>query len=152
MVSRGSAYPKALRVLFRPTYAACLYLAQVASGGSTLLTDGFLLVLVGVLITAGGVLLWLIASLDLRKATATRSIATQRVYRHIRHPIYVSVHLITVGLGFVFFSWVWFVVVVAFVPFWYLESREEEHDMTAAHGGEYLEYKAKTRMFIPGAI
>jgi len=38
---------------------------------------------------------------------------------------------------------------IIFVPFWYLESREEERKMEELHGKKYTDYKAKTGMFFP---
>ena len=90
--------------------------------------------------------------IDLRRAREARIVATTGPYGAIRHPIYASMYLISIGMGLVFFAWLWFVVLIAFLPLWWLEARTEEREMRAAFGEAYTHYQARTPMFIPGLI
>jgi len=53
---------------------------------------------------------------------------------NIRHPIYTSAYILSIGLGLIFFAWFWFIVMIVFLPFWYLECREEEKDRESLIG------------------
>jgi protein-S-isoprenylcysteine O-methyltransferase Ste14 len=53
------------------------------------------------------------------------------------------------GLGLVFFSSWWFVVMMIFVPFWYLECRAEEEELMERYGDEHVDYINRTHMFLP---
>jgi protein-S-isoprenylcysteine O-methyltransferase Ste14 len=38
---------------------------------------------------------------------------------------------------------------IVFIPFWYIECREEEKEMIKLFGEKYIEYQKKTGMFFP---
>ncbi len=97
-----------------------------------------------------GILLWIIASLHLRKAVKAKEIAASGAFKYIRHPIYASIYILSIGLGLIFFSWFWFIVMIVFLPFWYLECKEEEKEMIKFYGQKYIEYRKRTGMFLPG--
>lgn len=84
-----------------------------------------------------------------KEAYNSNKIADTGPFVLIRHPIYSSVYVISAGLGLLFYSTYWFIVLLIFVPFWYIESKEEERQMIEYHGEKYTNYKIKTKMFIP---
>lgn len=104
----------------------------------------------GAVLVALAIGLLIRASLHLRRAASKNQIAQGGPYRTIRHPVYVSIYLLSFGLGVMFFAWLWFAVLVAFIPLWYLECRREEQEMTVIYGTAYASYREKTKMFIPG--
>jgi protein-S-isoprenylcysteine O-methyltransferase Ste14 len=108
--------------------------------------------LLGVAITIAGVWLLLVASIHLGRAKETGEMATSGPFRYIRHPIYTGVYLLCIGFGFLFFAWLWFLVMVVFIPLWWLESKEEEKEMLDKYGEKYVEYQERTKMFIPGVV
>ena len=106
--------------------------------------------ILGILFLTGGILLLITASLHLRKAVNAKDIVISGPFKYIRHPIYTSIYILSIGLGLIFFAWLWFIVMIVFIPFWYIECREEEKEMIKLHGEKYIEYQKKTGMFFPG--
>jgi protein-S-isoprenylcysteine O-methyltransferase Ste14 len=142
--------PKIISTLLRPVFAAMLALSQFLSQRAGILTQDAVVVGVGIAITLAGLWLWLAASHHLRPAQGARIVATTGPYRLIRHPVYASIYLICIGMGLVFFAWLWFVVLLAFAPLWWLEAKTEEGAMLATYGEAYLDYRDRTAMWIPG--
>jgi len=138
-----------LHIGFRLIFGVCLFVSQFTSNRNTLFTDKIYLVTGGVLIFLSGILLWIIASHYLRKAAKENRIAVNGPYKYLRHPIYASIYILSIGLGLIFFAWLWFVVMIAFIPLWYMECRNEEKEMIKLCGQEYIDYQKKTGMFFP---
>jgi len=143
---------KILHLVLRPGFGICLFLSQFTSDRYTFLTDNPSIVILGVVITAAGISLWLVSSAHLKQAQKAGKIATSGPFQYIRHPIYASVYLISFGLGLIFFAWIWFVVMAVFFPLWWLESKEEEKEMLGKYGENYGAYQKRTKMFIPGVL
>lgn len=143
---------KILHIAFRLIFGACLFLSQFTSNRNTFFTDNIYLVSGGVLIFLSGILLWIIASNYLQKAAQEKRIAVNGPYKYIRHPIYASIYILSTGLGLLFFAWLWFIVMITFIPLWYMECREEEKEMIKMHGQEYIDYRKRTGMFLPGIM
>jgi protein-S-isoprenylcysteine O-methyltransferase Ste14 len=141
---------KILHAVLRPGFGVCLFLSQFTSNRNTYFTNNLYMILLGVIITIAGVSLTLAASIYIRRANETGEMATSGPFQYIRHPIYISVYLISIGLGFLFFAWLWFLVMVVFIPLWWLESKEEEKEMLDKYGEKYVDYQKRTKMFIPG--
>ena len=133
----------------RPGLALALFLTQFTTNRATLFTANPYLVALGVILVLAGLWLWLSASHALRQALQRDAIAQTGPYRAIRHPIYVSIYLLSAGLGLIFFACAWFIVLLAFLPLWHLESREEERRMMAEHGQAYAAYRARTGAYWP---
>ena len=143
---------KMLHVILRPGFGVCLFLSQFTSNRNTFFTDNLYMILPGLVITIAGVSLWLAASIHLGRAKETDVMATSGPFKYIRHPVYVSVYLLSIGLGFLFFAWLWFLVMVVFIPLWWLESKAEEKEMLEKYGEKYVDYQKRTKMFIPGLV
>ncbi len=62
--------------------------------------------------------------------------------------MYAAIYIILVGVGLLLSSYTWFIILVFFIPLWYLVAKAEEWQMTSLHGEKYLVYKKKTRMFL----
>src|SRR5215472_1357876 len=81
-----------------------------------------------------------------------KGIATALLYRYVRHPQYLS--FAVAGLGLVFY-WPRFINLLLFFVMligYYTLARTEEERMQRRHGEQYLIYKQRTAMFIPGRI
>ncbi|MFN2282831.1 MAG: methyltransferase family protein [Anaerolineae bacterium] len=141
--------PRWLSRVLRPAFGLFLFLAQFTASRTTLFTESVPLLLLGIVLVIAGNWLWISASIRLRKATTLHAIAAEGPYKYIRHPIYVSIYLLSLGLGCIFFAWLWFGVLLAFVPLWYLECMEEERQMMKIYGEEYVAYQQSTGMFFP---
>lgn len=143
---------KILHTMLRPGFGVCLFLSQFTSNRNTFFTDNLYMILLGMVITIAGVALWLAASIYLGRAKETGVMSSSGPFQYIRHPIYTSVYLISIGFGFLFFAWLWFLVMVVFIPLWWLESKEEEKEMLEKYGKKYANYQERTKMFIPGVV
>lgn len=141
-------YHIALRLIF----GICLFLSQFTSSRNTFFTDNTYLFTTGITFFIAGIIIWIIASNNLKKAVSEKKIAISGPYKYIRHPIYVSIYILSTGLGFIFFAWFWFIVMITFMPLWYLECRNEEKEMIKLHGEEYIDYRKRTGMFLPGIM
>jgi len=142
----------ALHAVLRPAFAVALFLSQFASHRTSFFTANRAVLAVGAAVTAAGVALWVAASVHLRRAQQADVVGTTGPFRSIRHPIYVSIYVLSVGMGLMFFSWTWFLVLVVFIPFWYRECRLEEEEMEERYGEVYASYRERTKMFIPGVV
>jgi protein-S-isoprenylcysteine O-methyltransferase Ste14 len=138
-----------LRHTLRPAFAVCLLASQFLSGRSTYLTGNVTMEAAGALLALLGILLFAFSSLSLRRAQKANAIARGGPYAYLRHPIYASIYVFSIGLGLLFYSWIWFAVLAGFIPLWFLEAREEEKEMIRSHGTEYVLYQARTGMFFP---
>lgn len=143
---------KILHITLRLLFGICLFGTQFLSHRNTFFTDNLYILSVGVFIFLSGMIILIIASSHLKKAVNEKKIAVTGPYKFIRHPIYTSMYILTAGLGLIFFSWLWFIVMIVFVPLWYIECREEEKEMIRLYGQEYIDYRKRTGMFVPGIL
>ncbi len=149
MMNHKQSMPRSLSRILRPAFGLFLFLSQFIASRETLFTDNIPLLLLGIVLLTAGIWLWVSASIYLHKATALDAMAVEGPYKYIRHPIYVSIYLLSLGLGFIFFAWLWFGVLLAFVPLWYLECAEEERQMVEIYGEAYIAYQKRTGLFFP---
>jgi protein-S-isoprenylcysteine O-methyltransferase Ste14 len=140
----------AVHAVLHPAFAALLAISQFTSRRGAIFTPNAVMLILGGLITIAGVWLWAAAARHLTRAVAATTLATTGPYRTIRHPIYASMYLICIGMGLIFFAWLWFVVLLAFAPLWWLEARREEVAIAATYGEAYATHQSQTSMFVPG--
>jgi protein-S-isoprenylcysteine O-methyltransferase Ste14 len=141
-------FPRALWVL----KFALLVSTQYLFVHKPQLTDNPNKLILGIVLSAGGFCFWMSITRYMRiqgAFSSRKELCTTGPFQYIRHPMYVSVYIMLTGLGLVFFSWIWFVVLIVFVPVWYGVSKMEENHMTRIWKQQYLEYKRKTGMFFP---
>lgn len=76
-------------------------------------------------------------------------IVTEDLYQYIRHPQYLGIFLITIGM---LVQWptlltivMWPVLMIAY----YRLARREERVMESLYGEQYYQYRAQTPMFFP---
>jgi protein-S-isoprenylcysteine O-methyltransferase Ste14 len=138
-----------IHLTLRPVFGGCLLLAQIFTNRTTFFTGNFFLLTAGILLFIAGILLIINSSIHMKKVRNTGQIAVTGPFKSIRHPIYTGIYIFSTGLGLIFFSWLWFAVMIIFIPLWYIECREEEKEMLIIHGQEYSDYQNQTRMFIP---
>jgi len=101
----------------------------------------WVLIVMGVLI-----IIWII--LHVGRRMIAKNLITGGPYRLVRHPMYSAMYLILIGIGLLSSSYAWFIILIIFVPLWYLLGKAEEWQMTSLYGEKYLVYKKKTRMFL----
>ena len=140
--------PRALWVVM----AVCLYLGQHLTKSPPRLTDNVLLSCLGVSLAIAGFLFWMYVGYYMRRALFDKSLVTTGPFKHVRHPMYAGIYVMLTGMGILFFSKIWFIIMLVFIPIWYLNCKIEEKQMTELHGKMYLDYKRKIGMFLPKII
>jgi protein-S-isoprenylcysteine O-methyltransferase Ste14 len=71
------------------------------------------------------------------------------VYRYIRHPLYVSLILLGLGVLFKQLSGIGALLALVNVGAILATARREEKEMVDRFGSEYTTYMQETKMFIP---
>jgi protein-S-isoprenylcysteine O-methyltransferase Ste14 len=131
---------------------ALLVLTQYIFFSKPRLTDDTFRLILGILLTAAGFCFWMYVTHYMRihgSFSSKKELCTEGPFRYIRHPMYVSVYIMLAGIGLLFFAWLWFMLMLVFIPIWYGVSRIEENQMTDIWKEKYLDYKRKTGMFFP---
>ena len=109
---------------------------------------------VGLIAADGALVFWTLHNLgaNLTDTVVTRKAHTLVVtgpYRWVRHPFYVAVALLLVGISLAAANW--FMLVTAIAVFVLLAARtvREEHILAERFGHEYRGYMARTNRFLP---
>ena len=137
------------RLLWIVEFVVLIVLNSIFYGGPVTTSNNWFL-FIGVAITIWGIYYLVTTFYKLLKPMFTKELVTDGPYKYIRHPMYVSMHILLLGLGFLlFFHWIWFVVLIAFIPLWYIDCLLEEMQMTDLWGQKYRDYKRRSGMFFP---
>jgi protein-S-isoprenylcysteine O-methyltransferase Ste14 len=70
------------------------------------------------------------------------------IYAHVRHPLYTSVMLASLGWAFIWQSWPSFVAALALIPFFQAKARCEEQWLREMFPG-YADYERRVPRFLP---
>ncbi len=103
----------------------------------------------GAVILIFGILLWIWVLRHVLDALFIKKLITSGPYRLVRHPMYVALYCILIGIAIIFSINIWFLVLALFIPLWYIVCRIEERQMLEFHRFEYLYYRKRTGMFLP---
>jgi hydroxyacylglutathione hydrolase len=107
-------------------------------------------VVVGLILMAVGIPIWVIASKAVDRAFEEGGLATQGVYALCRHPIYGNAIFFTIpGLLLFFRSWLLLTVPVAMYIIFRLLIRGEEDYLRQKFGLAYLEYEKEVNAVFP---
>jgi protein-S-isoprenylcysteine O-methyltransferase Ste14 len=79
----------------------------------------------------------------------TTSLVTTGIYRYIRHPLYSSLLLLAWGIFFKLPSLFGGILVVTATIFLVLTAKADERECIQFFGSQFLDYKKRTKMFIP---
>ena len=74
---------------------------------------------------------------------------TTGLYKYIRNPTYLGLFLLNIGIWLIWPTWAVFFFNFTFVIFLDIQVRCEEDYLTSIHGYKYIEYKDKTKRYIP---
>jgi len=129
--------------------AVCLYLGQHLTNYPPRPIGNIFLVCFGIPLAIAGFLAWMYVGYYMRQALFDKTLITTGPFRYLRHPMYVGIYVMLLGIGILFFSNIWFITMFAFVPVWYWDCKTEEKQMIGLHGEKYLNYKERTGMFLP---
>ncbi|MBN1247124.1 MAG: isoprenylcysteine carboxylmethyltransferase family protein [Anaerolineae bacterium] len=81
---------------------------------------------------------------------ADHRLVTTGLYARLRHPRYLGVLLLALGLSLIFRSWVGLVATVALVPVLVMRIRDEEQSLAAEFGEAWAAYLARSWRLVPG--
>src|SRR5262249_38340189 len=81
-----------------------------------------------------------------------RKVATTLLYRYVRHPQYLSIAVAGLGLVFLWPRFINLLLYFVMLIGYYALARAEEERVQNQQGDQYLLYKQRTAMFIPGRI
>jgi protein-S-isoprenylcysteine O-methyltransferase Ste14 len=137
--------PRALWVAM----AICLFWGQRFNNLPPKLISNAILIYLGSSLAVMGVSFWLYVVYTMRKALFDKSLVTTGPFKYIRHPMYVGIYIMLLGTGILFFSKVWFTIMLFFIPIWHLVCKIEENQMIDRYGRKYLDYKKRAGMFLP---
>jgi len=86
------------------------------------------------------------------KEEGSGKLITSGIYAYIRHPQYTGFFLITLGMMLEWATLPLIILYALLLVMYYRLARKEERDMAEEFGSEYAEYRARTKMFIPGLV
>jgi protein-S-isoprenylcysteine O-methyltransferase Ste14 len=119
--------------------------------------DGDVARWIGVAMTAiGGALrIWPVYVLGFRFSGLVaiqpgHTLVTTSIYRHIRHPSYLGVLVLTAGWAVAFRSGVGLLLAALFVPLLIARIKAEETLLASHFGAEYDAWRARTSRLLPG--
>ena len=109
---------------------------------------------VALMIAGGALLVWTFRSLgrNLTDTVVTRrdhTLVTHGPYRWIRHPLYTSAGLVTVGLSLAAANWFLLLAGGLAVALLVIRTRTEERNLEARFGDAYRGYMKRTGRFLP---
>ena len=126
-----------------------LALGERLSGHTPILSKNPIVLVIGITLTVLGAILLIWTGKHLVRAMSSRELIQTGPYKYIRHPMYVFIYLILIGVGMLWFSSTWFLILLVFIPVWYIIGKVEERHLERSSGDNYQAYKMSTGMFIP---
>jgi len=126
-----------------------LAMGQWLSGRPMKLTENVFTLVLGITLAVFGAILHAWSAKHLVRAIKTRELIQTGPYKYIRHPMYVFINIILIGIGMLWFSSSWFIILLIFTPVWYWIGRKEEEQMIEITDGKYQDYMKRTGMFFP---
>ena len=101
------------------------------------------------LLIVGCVLIFVTGHILFHKESESSKLITTGIFSHTRHPLYLGVLILYLGLIFFSFSLLslifWIIIIIAYDRI----ATFEENDLETLFTQEYLDYKKKVPKFIP---
>ena len=82
-------------------------------------------------------------------ADSKTALITTGLYQLIRNPTYLGVDILNIGVWLIWPTWTVFLLNVLFIYALEIQVRCEEDFLEKTHGPDYLEYKNRTKRYIP---
>lgn len=74
---------------------------------------------------------------------------TTGLYKYIRNPTYLGLFMLNIGVWLVWPTWTIFLLNIIFILFLDIQVRCEEDYLYSIHGNKYIEYKKRTKRYLP---
>ena len=94
-----------------------------------------------------GLIMTTVATIDFATTPINKPV-TKGIYRYSRHPMYVAILLIYLGVGIASASWIFLLVLILWLVLVVLSATEEEHYCLEKYGNTYGEYMSRTPRWI----
>ena len=94
-----------------------------------------------------GLILQTIAWVNVATSLADKPV-TKGLYRHSRHPMYVTLPLIFIGTGIASASWLFLLLSIVLIITHFYNAIPEEHECLEVYGNAYREYMNRTPRWI----
>ena len=95
-----------------------------------------------------GLIMNLMAGINIATTLLDKEPITKGVYRFSRHPAYFGGFLIYLGIGIACASWVFILLSLAWIIIWYIVVPSEERSLLKKYGDAYRKYMNKTPRWI----
>lgn len=103
---------------------------------------------IGIIFIVLGIIFFLYTLRYIGKAMISKQLITTGPYQFSRHPMYLAIHLIMIGIMVILVQWQWLLVFILFLPLWYIDCRLEEKQMRELYPETYSQYMKRVRMFV----
>lgn len=133
--------------IFNPILAFNLFLPIEMLNIDLLKYIGDIFVLIGTIIflIAYFNLNSIIGSADKSNSSALK---TRGIYAISRNPIYLGLHILTIGFSLIIPTWITFLSIIIFIINFHYRIRLEEKELEQCFGNDYIEYKRKVFRYI----
>jgi protein-S-isoprenylcysteine O-methyltransferase Ste14 len=74
---------------------------------------------------------------------------TTGLYKFIRNPTYLGLFLLNIGVWLIWSTWTVFLLNILFFLFLEIQVRCEEDFLFSVHGEQYIDYKKRTKRYLP---
>ena len=98
----------------------------------------------GIIIGLAGIALSVSSAVAKKGFERLDHLVTEGIYSRMRHPMYLGVILIHIGLPLAFKSLLTLISTVVWIPFLLMWKYMEDKDLAERFGNEYIEYKKRT--------
>lgn len=102
---------------------------------------------IGLCVFIAGVIILVAATLEVIRATDDKPFTTG-IYRFSRHPMYLSMILVYLGVSIAAASWLFFLITVATYFLQRYQMIKEEEYCCRKYGQSYIDYMGRTRRWI----
>lgn len=120
------------------------------------LLDTFNFDILGFLLGLSGLLLCLYAQVKMGSSWRVgidekekTELITTGLYRCIRNPTYLGLFILNAGVWLIWPTWTVFVFILVFFLMMEIQVRCEEEHLHSIHGDKYVNYKKKTKRYLP---
>jgi protein-S-isoprenylcysteine O-methyltransferase Ste14 len=131
------------------------YLPEGVLWGHTLISDiGYLGLYLNIILAVGGLIMIILGWYQIyhgywKKVDGSQTIVDSGIYHYIRHPQYVGLMLIAIGMVFGWATLTNLIMLPILGILYYRLSIKEEKMMIKEFGDAYIAYMKKTKRFIP---
>jgi len=103
---------------------------------------------IGIIIITIGFAIWILAKIEIEKVKVEivpDKLITTGIYSKIRHPLYLGVKIMAIGIALLFqsFTGLIFILLLLF-PYHFYRIKREDVALAKKFGSKYLDYRKKT--------